>query len=240
MAKKVSVNGSLSITDASSCSSSEGSTTKPLELGGAACNGEHYYQAGSCQCKIFQTSGSFVDVDCADSLTLIEFLYIKSSVPIILRLYALPATALGVGGSFPTGFSGGETLTTVIDGTSVVTTFDSADQTAAQVAARINAAMAFNGITSQVVTVVGGQLFFTGIETIYDGTNGTITFSGATTTTLGLDNPTLVNAKGIDVSITGLFMSQFPSSATATIDTLTKIKIAADATVEIIAHGQSS
>jgi hypothetical protein len=165
---------------------------------------------------------------------------VKASVPITLRFYALPATAVGVGGTFPTGFSGGEALTTVIDGTSVVTTFEVGDQTIAQVIARINAAMAYNGITEPVVEEASGQLKFTGVATVYDGSNGTFDFSGTAESTLGLTSPTITNAKGKDVDITGLFMSQFPSSATATIDTLTKVQISADATVDISAHGQSS
>lgn len=235
MSKKVNLSGSLSISDAD-CSSLSGTTNKPLGLGGASCNGDKYYQSAVCTCKTIAAPSSFVDIDALEELSIIEFLYIQSSVAVTLRLYAVPAVALGVGASYPTGFTGGETLTTTIDGTAVLTTFDVADQSLDQVVVRINAAMALNGIATPIASAYNGQLRFDGIETAYDGTNGTFSFSGTAVSALGLSSPNLTNAQGKDIAINGLFMSQFPS----TTDTLTAVKISGEATVDIFAAGQPS
>ncbi len=53
----------------------------------------------------------------------------------------------GAGGSYPTGFAGGEGLDLEIDGTAVSVAFDAADQSVTQVINRINAAAALAGIT---------------------------------------------------------------------------------------------
>lgn len=74
---------------------------------------------------------------------------------------------LDVVGTYPTGFVGGETMTVGVDGEPDVTvTFQAADQTAAQVAARVNAAMGFEFMVDQggfetfSGRVNGGQLRF--------------------------------------------------------------------------------
>jgi len=51
---------------------------------------------------------------------------------------ATAAQITGVGGAYPTGFAGGETLNITINGTPVAITFDAADQSLVQVLARIN------------------------------------------------------------------------------------------------------
>lgn len=67
-------------------------------------------------------------------------------------------TLLGVGGTFPTGFTGGQAFSFKIDGVTVSGTFLVGDQTAAQCAARMNAAAMLAGLTYVPFAVEGGQI----------------------------------------------------------------------------------
>lgn len=189
--------------------------TRALALNGS-CPGQGV-QYGGCIVATprANTAGAvgaeFERIECLEELATTELLYINTnSTTFAFRIGAAPATALGVGGTFPTGFSGGEVLTWVVDGTTVTTTFDAADQTAEQCAARINAAAAFTGLTTPRVTATTGQLEFTGEATGRDGSN---VFSGTAAATLGLDNPTLTPSAGEDVFVSGLWVHQFPRGA---------------------------
>jgi hypothetical protein len=51
---------------------------------------------------------------------------------------ATAAQITGSGGTYPTGFTGGETLNITIDGTPIAVVFDAADQSLVQVLARVN------------------------------------------------------------------------------------------------------
>ncbi len=80
--------------------------------------------------------------------------------PVSATFNATAGTVTGIGGVFPTTFVGGETLTLGYDSaTNFTTTFLAADQTAAQVAARINL---YAGFT--FVDTTGGQIRLTGIQ----------------------------------------------------------------------------
>lgn len=102
--------------------------------------------------------------------------------PVTTTFTGVAATITGSGGTFPTLFAGGETLTLGYDGVSdFQTTFLSTDQSVAQVVARINQ---FAGFT--FATVSGGQIKLTGIQ---PGTGGQVrVVSGSTgvLTQLGL------------------------------------------------------
>jgi hypothetical protein len=63
----------------------------------------------------------------------------------------------GSGGTYPTGFVGGETLNITIDGTPIAVIFDAADQTLVQVLARVNYFAALLSLTC-VAFNVGGEL----------------------------------------------------------------------------------
>jgi len=119
------------------------------------------------------SSGSFARLSCLSAFTSVTalMLAIEEGDTMVSLLVGRPPEVSGAAGTFPTGFSGGETFAfqtsthTVIGGTTVATvsvTFDAADQTAAQVAARINAAAVVAGV-GLVATVVGGQLVLTGV-----------------------------------------------------------------------------
>lgn len=239
MAKTITSSGTLTIQD-SNCSSGAGQTTRDLGLGrgGDACSGQKEVGSSTCSQVAIDTS-SFVDVDALDALSEILFLFVRSSSDATLRLYALPASALAVSGSFPSGFAGGETLITTIDGVAVTATFDAADQSAAQCVARINAAFALAGLPTPLASVANGQIQIVGVETkVGAGGVGELSFTGTGAAQLGLDtgsSPTLTQAQGQDTLISGLYMAEFPVTSGAP----TKVQISGSATVDIVAGGRS-
>lgn len=246
MSKLVEVNGTLTV-QADTAVSGQGVDTKQLSLGpGGSSTGKRYYQAVISSQIDLATSGAvgaaFEALDAVQDLTRVELLQLRSSAEVMLRLYALPATALATAGSFPTGFSGGETLVCTIDGVAVTTTFDAADQTAAQCAARINAAMALAGIATPRCTVVAGQLYLTGVSTkVESGGVGQLSFTTTPgSTQLGFasaKNPTITDAQGQDVSVNGLAILEFPTTGS---NLLTAIEVSGQATLEVLAAGRSS
>ena len=200
MAKTITSSGTLTVAD-SSCSSGAGQITRDLSLGkgGAACSGEKPVSSSVCF-QVAVDTQSFIDLDGLDALSEILFLYVRSSADATLRLYALPASALAVSGSFPTGYAGGETLLITIDGVLVTVTFDVADQSAAQCVARINAALALAGFVTPLASVVNGQIHVLGVETKVGAAGvGELAFAGTGAAQIGLDtgsSPTITQAQG--------------------------------------------
>ena len=96
----------------------------------------------------------------------------------------VPATVIGSGGSFPTGFSGGETLIMDIDGQSTTTTFTVGAQTIGQVIAEIVAQLSVDGIVASVVDE-GGEIRITGAVASSEG-EIVIRNNGTAQGTLGL------------------------------------------------------
>lgn len=177
---------------------------------------------------------SFVDLDVLDPLAAIEFLYAKSDQPMILRIGAAAARVLGVGGVFPTGFVGGESLTFTLDGTAVAVAFLAGDQTAAQVAARINAACALLGLPTPRASVdTSGQL---AIEGVLTGAQGSVVVTGGTgAAALGLAGRSAVGA-GADVPIYGSYLSEFPSYPSAP----TRVQVSGVGSLSLVAAGRTS
>lgn len=239
MAKTITSSGTLTVQD-SSCSSGAGQTTRDLGLGrgGDSCAGTKEVGSSVCSQVSIDTS-DFVDVDALDGLSEILFLYVRSSADTTLRLYALPASALAVSGSYPSGFAGGETLITTIDGVAVTTTFDVADQSIEQCVARINAAFALAGLTTPLASAVNGQIQIVGVETKVGAAGvGELSFTGTGASQLGLDtgsSPTITQALGQDTVIRGLYMAEYPVSSGAP----TKVQISGSATVDVVAGGRS-
>jgi hypothetical protein len=104
-----------------------------------------------------------------------------------------PPIVLGVGGSYPTGFAGGETLLIQIDNQVISTVFQSTDQTLTQVVARINS---FWGPIwgTGIASINGNQIQIQGHRPGPGGrlvlpTPGT---SPTVATTLGLTVPTIL------------------------------------------------
>lgn len=91
----------------------------------------------------------------------IRLLYVEADGDIDFYLGVQAATVAqvtGVGGSYPTGFVGGETLVLSVDGTAVVLAFTGAAQSLQQVINEINAAGALAGLSSFIAFADGGEL----------------------------------------------------------------------------------
>ncbi len=185
-----------------------------------------------------QTPGAvgseFVDLDVLETLTAIEFLFVKTDAPIELRIGAVAAIVTGSGGTFPTAFAGGETLTLTIDGVAVSVAFLVGDQTAAQVAARINAACALAGLPTPRASVASsGQLAISGVET---GSDGAVVVTGGTgAATLGLTGASALGS-GADVPVWGTFLVEFGNYPNVP----SRIQISGIANVSLVAAGRTS
>lgn len=130
-------------------------------------------------------------------ITTIRLIYIEAEGDLDFYLGGVAATTAqvtGVGAAFPTGFVGGETLDLEIDGVVFTTTFDVADQSIAQVIARLNAASAFNGLDGYTAFNQSGQLRFRSLTT---GTGSTVAVTGGTAAA-ALGFPAPVSAAGVD------------------------------------------
>jgi hypothetical protein len=113
---------------------------------------------------------------------------------------ATGAIVTGVGGSYPTGFTGvNQNLDFEVDGTAIAVDFESTDQSLAQVVNRINAAAALAGILGpgSIPTTVarssGGQLRFVSPTTGEDSEINILnTSAAAVLTALGLTSGSTV------------------------------------------------
>lgn len=206
---------------------------------GLRCPGSSYYQsvvATGAPIRV-QTTGApgdeFVDLDLLADLIGVEFLYVKSDAPIVLRLDAEAARVVGSGGTFPTGFAGGETLTLDVDGTAVTATFQVGDQTAAQVVARINGACAIAGLPTPRASVSGTQVAVDGVLT---GPEGNVDVTGGTgAATLGLSGASAVGS-GQDIPVWGTFLAEFRTYP----DSVSRVQVSGQASLSIVAAGRTS
>jgi len=245
MSKLVTVSGILTV-EADTVVTGQGVDARQIALGpGNSALGAKYYQAVTSTQIDLATAGlvgaAFEDLDVIDELTRVDLLYIRTTAEIAVRLYAVPASAVAVAGVFPTTFAGAETLITTIDGTAVTTTFLIGDQSAAQCVARINAAMALTGIATPRANVVGGQVCLDGVSTAVgsSGDGQFAAFTGTGAAQLGLDagsSPTITNAQGQDIHVSGLAVLEFPSTGD---NVLTNVSISGVATVDVLAAGRS-
>jgi hypothetical protein len=147
----------------------------------------------------------------------------------MLRIGAAPAQVLGSGGSFPTTFSGGETLAFTVDGTAVAVTFTAAAQSAANVASEINQAAIAAGLTFLPAAVQSsGQLSLTGSAT---GVQGSVEVT-AGNATIGLPTADLVRGAGEDVRVNGTALLQFDAS-----NPPSRIQVSGSAQIEVLSAG---
>lgn len=243
--KIVNASGSLTI-QADTAVTGQGQDSRQLTLGpGFSNTGQRMYEETVTQAPQIATQGNpgdaFEDLSATDGLSEINLLMVRCSQQTVLRLNALPAVTQAVAGAFPTGFGGGESVTVTIDGVAVVTSFLIADQSALQCAARMNAAAALAGLATPRFTVVNGQLRVEGVATaVGSGGIGQIAVTaGAPATTLGLAaaaSPTVQNAQGQDVTVDGLFLSEFPTTGSRK---LTKVQVSGTATLDVVAAGRA-
>jgi hypothetical protein len=93
-----------------------------------------------------------------------RLIYIEGDGEFQVAFGGIAATAAQVdaaGGSYPTGFAGGETLTLAVDNIATPVTFLVGDQSITAVINRINAAVALAGLATPVASNNGGQLRLT-------------------------------------------------------------------------------
>lgn len=115
---------------------------------------------------VYTLDGSEVNVvvDFGD-VTEARCIWIESDGDLELTIGGIPgtvATLLGSGGSFPTGFAGGEAFSFRVDGTLVAGTFLDADESLQQVVNRLNAAAMLAGLGFVPFEVVSGQIRLSG------------------------------------------------------------------------------
>lgn len=179
---------------------------------------------------------AWADLNALDDLTSIEFFYITSDQPILVRIGAEIPTLIGVGGIFPTGFVGAETLNIDFDGLVVAVVFLIGDQSAAQVVARINAACALAGLpTPRAVVSTSGQIQIDGINT---GTNSTLKVpSGTGAAAIGFGAFPSDSGAGADVPLWGTMLIEFPSTG-GLIPPPARIQVSGTANVSVVAAGR--
>jgi hypothetical protein len=233
----VNLTGKITVGGDCGCSGggSGGAPTKQQPLS-FACQGVNYPAIVSTDCpQQIQTPGvigaSWVDVPGQGTLANYRLLYVLTKAPMALRIGAAAATLLGSGGTFPTGFVGGETFAFEADGIAVPVVFTSGAQSAAQVVAQINQAAVGAGLTYLPATVdTTGQVRLTGKAT---GVQGSIEITTANAV-VGFAAATTVAGSGSDVRINGLFLAQFDEQAAPT-----RIQISGQGQVEVLAAGSA-
>lgn len=187
-----------------------------------------------------QTSGSpgdaFEDLDLLADFTAIELLYLRSDSRIIARIDAAAARLVGSSGTFPTGFSGDETLDLEIDGTAFTTTFEAEDQSISEVIARINSAAALAGLATPRAEqdAATSQLAIEGIET---GSAGAVKVTGGTgASTLGFaDTPSAVG-DGEDVPVFGTLLAELGREP----DVPSRVQLSGNANITVVAAGRTA
>lgn len=198
------------------------------------CPGVVFGAVASTDCAVgIATAGAvgdaFVELPTSDSLGAFHLLVVKTTAPAMLRIGAAPAQVLGSGGSFPTGFGGGETLTFDVDGTTVAVTFTAGAQSAAQVAAEINQAAIGAGLSFLPASVQSsGQLRLAGSAT---GSQGSLEVTSGNAT-VGLPTSAAVAGSGEDVRISGTFMAQFDTA-----NAPSRIQVSGSAQIEVLSAG---
>lgn len=237
----ISITGSVSV-DGSGCATACGGSGQDRLTVGLSDGCDKTYETVLCTGNpiAFATVGAlgaaFEDIDFLSELDEIEFLLVRSSSQVVLRIGAAAAVLAGVGGVFPSGFVGGETLIGTLDGTAFTVTFTAGAQTAAQVAAEINGALALLGIaTPRAAVASNGQLTITGVLT---GAAGTVTTTGGTgAAAIGLSASSAVG-DGEDIGVNGLFLAEFVRrDATFT---PARVQVSGQASLTIVAGGRKS
>lgn len=222
----VSVGGSCGCTGFTAGGSAPSSKTMGLSF---SCTGTTYGAVNSSDCPININTATFIELPGSDAVGDFQLVSIKSSSLVTLRVGAAAATVSGVGGSFPTGFSGGEAFDFDVDGTNVAGTFTVAAQNITDVLSELNQAAIAAGLAYLPFTAsTSGQVTVTGVAT---GSDGSVVVN-TTIAALGFTAATTVFGSGDDLAVNGLFLSQFnPTSAP------TRIQIMGIAQVEILLAG---
>lgn len=241
MSGSVNISGSVSV-DGSGCASACGGAAADRTVVGLGDGCAKTYETVLSTANPISVStvgalgAAWAELDFLSELEEIEFLLVRSSSQVVLRIGAAAAVLTGVGGVFPSGFAGGETLIGTLDGTAFTVTFTAAAQTAAQVATEINGALALLGIATPRATVAAsGQI---AIEGVLTGAAGTVTTTGGTgAAAIGLGAASAVG-DGEDIGINGLFLSEFVRRDSTF--TPTRIQVSGSASLTIVAGGRTT
>jgi hypothetical protein len=196
-----------------------------------SCAGTNYGAITSTDCPVSINTTTFIDLPGSDSVGQFQLLSLKSNGAMTLRIGAAEASLIAVGGSYPTGFSGGQAFGFSIDQVAVTGTFLVGDQSISQVVTRLNQAAISAGLTYLPFTAdVTGQVRITGKQTGLDG----LILVTVTNATIGFVANAAAEGEGSDLTVNGLFMAQF--------DTITapkRILIKGNGQVEILAAGSA-
>lgn len=243
MSGSLQLQGSLIVKGNCDCGSGSGSGDTLVKSLGDGCAKSYTTVLATAKPIQIQTAGlvgsHWDDLDILSDLAAIEFLFVRTSAPMRIRIGADEPLLAGTGATFPTGFAGGETLLlSFVDPengtTAVTTTFDAADQTAAACAARINAACALAGLATPRATVASsGQLEVRGLGT---GVDASVAVTGGTgASVLGFAGTPSAQGAGSDVDVQGLFINEFPRSVSPA-----RVQVSGVGSISVVAGGRET
>lgn len=214
------------------CGGADAVSVAPFEIGfrGAGCAGETYQQARSGCVQVRTGTLEFIRLPLTQDFSSIQLLALRTSGPVTLRLRGQGAR-VETAASFPTAMLAGQALAFTLDAIGVAMTFAAGEDTASEVAARINSSAALAGLTYYPASVTTtGQVAIEGAVT---GPTGALSaFSGAAAATLGLSAFVGAQGAGSDIAVDGLFIAQFPKPGD-----LTRVEINGTASVSVLAAG---
>lgn len=232
--------GQISIPgDSCGCPPGAGTSSNKTQGLSFACGNKVFGAVKSTDCSVQVTTAgavgaAFVELPVSSGFSAIELLFVDSgSSTIQLRIGAAGATLAGIGGTFPTGFSGGEAFSFDIDAVTVAGTFTVAAQTAANCVTELNQAAVAAGFTIMPFSVaasgqiqVDGQLTGAQGSIIVNTANATIGFAVAALTVFGA---------GEDINVSGVFLNQFPATPA-----LTRVQVSGSAQISVLVAGQAA
>lgn len=227
------LSGQVTVGGGACCDSS--SPSQKIQALGFSCPDATYQAIVGTDCAVLvQTSGlpgqNWLDCPGTKDLAGIRLLVLKASSPVVLRIGAAVAQLVGSGGTFPTGFSGGETFSFKADGVLVAVTFQSGDQSAAQVASRINQAAVAAGLSYLPATVLSsGQLQLQGVLT---GSQGSVEVT-VTRSAIGFPTALKVLGAGSDLTVRTAILEFDPTTSTPP----ARVQVSGVARVEVLAAG---
>lgn len=206
--------GCLAISDGIGCGGCSPDQTLPISFPNGAATYDSILQT---QTPVEVDSAIWEHAPLTCDLSTLELLYLALFPGDTLELLlGSPPKWAGTGGTFPTGFTGGETFSFnvlsynaatggyIVDA-NIAVVFTAGAQSAMDVSRAINAQLALVGY-APMATVVNGQLLLTGTQPGQDKRLANSTANA----TIGYANTNLgANGTGIAQTVTGLYLSQF-------------------------------
>jgi hypothetical protein len=191
---------------------------------------ETFQQARQADFPVVTVPNEYVELFALGTFTQVEFLAVKTSGPLTLRLNGEPAK-VSTTNLWPTVDLTGQTLLFTVDGVAVSVLFGAGDDTQAEVIARINAAAVFAGASWLVASLVSSQVQISGKKT---GAQGSLSaFTGTAAADLGLDVVAARVGTGADVPVDGLWLTQFGRNPYA----VRRVEVSGVGTMSVLAAG---